>query len=85
VEGKEGVGLHAQVYNAIMESEIDMRVELARNIILTGGTSMFSGLAGRVKKELEILAPSSKWEIDVTTTNRKKICNMDWRVHTGCF
>jgi len=70
--GKEGAGLHAQVYNSIMASEIDMRVELARNIILTGASSMYSGLAARVKKELELLAPSSKWEIDVFAPTERK-------------
>jgi len=70
--GKEGHGLHAQVYNAIMESEIDMRMELARNIILTGGTSMLNGLGARVKKELELLAPSAKWEIDVVAPVERK-------------
>jgi len=70
--GKEGQGLHAQVYNAIMESEIDMRVELARNIILTGGSSLYNGLGPRIKKELEILAPSSKWEIEVVAPVERK-------------
>jgi len=70
--GKEGAGLHAQVYNAIMESEIDMRMELARNIVVTGGTSMLNGLASRVRKELEFLAPSSKWEIDVIASTERK-------------
>jgi len=70
--GKEGVGLHAQVYNSIMSSEIDLRVELVGNILLTGGTSLFPGLGNRIKKELVHLAPSSKWEIEVLSPIERK-------------
>uniref|UniRef100_A0A6B2L7K9 Actin n=1 Tax=Arcella intermedia TaxID=1963864 RepID=A0A6B2L7K9_9EUKA len=70
--GKEGMGLHALVYHSIMESGIDMRVELARSILLIGGTSMIPGLAPRIEKELSLLAPSQKWEINVIVPNDRK-------------
>jgi len=70
--GKEGMGLHALIYHSIMEAGIDMRVELARSILLTGGTSMLPGLAQRIEKELAVLAPSQKWEINVIVPNDRK-------------
>jgi len=69
---KDGDGLHALIYHSIMDSEIDMRVELAGNILLTGGTSMLPGLATRIENELEKLVPSQRWEILAHTPNERK-------------
>jgi len=69
---KEGAGLHAEIYHSIMDSEIHMRVELAGNILLTGGTSMFQGLAPRLVTELERLSPSQRWEINVYAPPERK-------------
>ena len=39
--GKEMLGLHDQVYSAIMKSDLDIRKDLYSNIILSGGSTMF--------------------------------------------
>jgi actin len=46
-------------YNSIVACDIDVRRELYGNIVLSGGTTMFPGIADRMQQELTSLAPSS--------------------------
>jgi actin, other eukaryote len=42
-----------------MKTDIDIRRDLYSNCVMSGGSTMFAGIASRVQKELESLAPSS--------------------------
>jgi len=55
--GLESVGIHETCYNAIMHSDLDIRKDLYANIVLSGGTTMFPGIADRMQKEISQLAP----------------------------
>jgi len=57
--GKEFPGIHESCYNSIMKSDIDVRKDLYSNIVLSGGTTMFTGLPERLQKEVQKLAPSA--------------------------
>lgn len=57
--GSEGVGIHETTYNSIMKCDVDIRKDLYANIVLSGGTTMFPGIADRMTKEITALAPSS--------------------------
>jgi len=57
--GKEFGGIHEQVYQAIEKSDADIRSDLYQNIVLSGGTTLFPGLAERLTKEVQKLAPQS--------------------------
>nr|ANM86089.1 actin [Stygiella incarcerata] len=57
--GLESAGIHEQAYNSIMKCDIDIRKDLFGNVVLSGGSTMFSGISDRVTKELQNLAPSS--------------------------
>lgn len=57
--GKELDGIHELTYNSIMKTDVDIRRELYANIILSGGTTMYQGIAERLTKEVTALAPSS--------------------------
>jgi actin, other eukaryote len=46
-------------FNSIMKTDIDIRRDLYSNCVMSGGSTMFAGIASRVQKELESLAPSS--------------------------
>lgn len=59
--GKKDVeSLPQAIYNAINDCEQDNRRVLYSNIVLSGGTSAFDGLAGRLDYEIEELAPHLK-------------------------
>ena len=71
--GKEFVGIHEQCYNSIMKSDVDVRKDLYSNIVLSGGSTMFPGIAERLTKEVQKLAPqtmSSKIKV-IATPERK--------------
>ncbi|KAL4224602.1 actin [Mactra antiquata] len=57
--GIEQAGIHELVYQSIMNSDIDIRKDLFGNTVLSGGSTMFPGIADRMKKELDCLVPSS--------------------------
>jgi len=56
--GMESAGVQELVYNSIMKSDIDIRSSLYSNVVMSGGSTMFPGIADRMKKELDQLAPS---------------------------
>ena len=57
--GKESAGIHEITYNSIMKCDVDIRKDLYGSVILSGGTTMFPGIADRMNKELTSLAPST--------------------------
>lgn len=57
--GNEMTGMHLTTYNSIMKTDIDIRKDLYNNMVMSGGTTMFEGIANRVQKEVESLAPAS--------------------------
>ena len=50
-------GAHEFVYNAITRCDVDIRKDMCGNIILSGGTTMFPGVADRIQKEVQALVP----------------------------
>jgi actin len=69
--GLEGVGIHQTTYNSIMKCDVDIRKDLYSNIVLSGGTTMFPGIADRMTKEISSLAPSSMKVKVVAPAERK--------------
>ncbi|KAL5801466.1 hypothetical protein ACOSQ3_033098 [Xanthoceras sorbifolium] len=57
--GMEAAGIHETTYNSIMKCDVDIRKDLYGNIVLSGGSTMFTGIADRMSKEISALAPSS--------------------------
>jgi len=57
--GRESSGIHEATYNSIMKCDIDIRKDLYGNIVMSGGTTMFPGIADRMQKEIVNLAPST--------------------------
>lgn len=47
------------IYNSIINCDTDIRKDLYANIILSGGNTMYPGIAKRLKKELIDLAPTA--------------------------
>ncbi|KAL7632746.1 UNVERIFIED_CONTAM: hypothetical protein RMT77_016947 [Armadillidium vulgare] len=57
--GMESNGIDETVYNSIMKCDVDIRKDLYANTVLSGGSTMFPGIADRMQKDLTYLAPSS--------------------------
>ena len=52
LNGKSCKALHILCKASIEASDIDVRKDLCKNIILSGGTTMYEGLADRLKEEI---------------------------------
>jgi len=57
--GKEEDGVHKLTFSSIMKCDVDIRKDLYANTVMSGGTTMFTGIADRVSKEMTTLAPAS--------------------------
>merc|ERR1712079_756020 len=57
--GMEACGIHETTYNSIMKCDVDIRKDLYANTVMSGGTTMYPGIADRMQKEITALAPST--------------------------
>ena len=57
--GMESCGIHETTFNSIMKCDVDIRKDLYANTVLSGGTTMYPGIADRMQKEITALAPST--------------------------
>jgi len=57
--GSECEGVHKLTFTSIMKCDIDIRKDLYSNILLSGGTTMYSNIDTRVHNEISSLAPST--------------------------
>ncbi|KAH3763935.1 Actin 5C [Pelomyxa schiedti] len=57
--GMENPGIHQMCYTSIMQCDMDLRRDFFADIVLSGGSAMFPGIAERMEKEMKLLAPST--------------------------
>jgi len=57
--GMESSGVHQMIYDSIMKCNVDIRRDIYANTVLSGGNSMFPGIADRMQAEITALAPAS--------------------------
>jgi len=69
--GREAPGIHETTYGSIMRCDIDIRAALFNNTVLSGGSTLFPGLADRLKKEMNVLAPASV-KVDIVATPERR-------------
>merc|ERR1711972_558623 len=55
--GMEACGIHETTYNSIMKCDVDTRKDLYANTVMSGGTTMYPGIADRMQKESPLLLP----------------------------
>jgi len=69
--GMESDGVHKLAFDSVMKCDVDIRRDLYGNIVLSGGTTMFPGIADRMKKEITALAPAAMTVKIVAPPERK--------------
>ncbi|KAJ7031134.1 actin 1 [Mycena alexandri] len=57
--GVSSAGVHEKTYESISRCDLDIRRSLYGSIVLSGGTTRFTGFMGRMQKEMQELSPSS--------------------------
>lgn len=71
LNGKSCKSVQALAWDSISKSDVDVRRDLLKNIIMSGGTTMYEGIADRLKTELTALAPAGSEVRIVATPDRK--------------
>lgn len=62
------------IFNSIDKCVVDIRTDLYKSIVITGGTTMIKGLPERISKEVGALAqPSMKFELVSTPGRRNSV------------
>ncbi|OQR75581.1 hypothetical protein BIW11_08323, partial [Tropilaelaps mercedesae] len=51
----EGQGIAELVFNTIQNADLDMRLEMYKHIVLSGGSTMYPGLPSRLEREIKQL------------------------------
>lgn len=49
----EGAGMSDMLFDMCMKADIDLRTEFFKNIVLSGGSSMYPGLPSRLEKDIK--------------------------------
>merc|ERR1712212_1178814 len=80
--GMESCGIHETTYNSIMKCDVDIRKDLYANTVMSGGTTMYPGIADRMQKEITALAPSTI-KIKIIAPPREEVLRLDRRLHPG--
>merc|ERR1719447_2361231 len=78
--GMEVVGIHEGCFNSIMKSDIDLRKDLYANTVLSGGTTMYPGIADRMQKEITGVHGGATGEDGVGV---EVLAEIDVRLHDG--
>lgn len=52
-------GFHEYLMDSIMKTQEDVQREMYTNIVLSGGNTLFDGLAGRLWNEVDLMKPAS--------------------------
>jgi len=69
--GRELPGMHEATHTCIAACDIDVRRDLYRNIVLSGGTTMFPGIGERLTADVKALAPQ-KVDVKVSANPHRR-------------
>jgi actin-related protein 2 len=71
----ESGGMAELLFSSIQAADIDVRPELYKNIVLSGGSSMYPGLPSRLEKEVKQLYLSKVLKDDVCRLKVRESAN----------
>ena len=71
LNGKSCMSIQQLSWQSIFKSDIDVRRDLLKNIIMSGGSTMYEGIADRLKSEIANLAPAGSEIRIVAAPDRK--------------
>ena len=71
LNGMSCKSIHALCVASINTSDIDVRKDLCKNVILSGGTTMYDGIADRLKNEITAQLPAGAEVRIIASADRK--------------
>ncbi|KAI9022220.1 actin family [Phycomyces nitens] len=69
----EAGGMAEMLFNTIQSADIDIRADLYKHIVLSGGSTMYPGLPSRLEKEMKQLYLTNVLDGDVSRLSKFKI------------
>ncbi|GFY62278.1 actin-6 [Trichonephila inaurata madagascariensis] len=54
----DGPGIHGTLFDSVMKCDVDIRKDILENVLLSGGNTLFPGIAIRLRQELQDLCHS---------------------------
>ncbi|KAF1802766.1 actin family [Mucor lusitanicus] len=69
----EAPGMAEMLFNTIQSADIDIRADLYKHIVLSGGSTMYPGLPSRLEKEMKQLYLTNVLNGDASRLNKFKI------------
>ncbi|XP_040280341.1 actin, clone 302-like [Bufo bufo] len=69
--GVEASGVHTMIFDSILRCAMDIRRPLFKNILLSGGSTLFPGLEDRIYKEIRTLVPETV-KVKIIAPNDRK-------------
>ena len=79
--GMESAGIHEILYNSVMKCDIDIRKDMYLNVVLSGGSTMFSRHGGPDEARTRQYG-SQQYESPCDCTSRTEVLSMDWRFYS---
>ncbi|XP_071942862.1 actin, cytoplasmic 2-like [Antedon mediterranea] len=55
---RQHCGIHQMIVDSIVKCNVDIRKELYQNCVMSGGSTMYPGIADRLQKEMTALVPT---------------------------
>ena len=71
LNGKSCASIQQLSWNSVSASDVDVRRDLLKNVIMSGGTTMYEGISDRLKSEITALAPAGSEIRIVASPDRK--------------
>uniref|UniRef100_A0A6B2L7N3 Actin n=1 Tax=Arcella intermedia TaxID=1963864 RepID=A0A6B2L7N3_9EUKA len=72
--GYEFLGVQECIYHSIMKADVDYRRFFYKNLVVTGGNTLFAGFVGRIEREVRLFAPPSMSIDVIAPPERKELC-----------
>ncbi|KAI6654578.1 Actin-related protein 2-B [Oopsacas minuta] len=69
----DGVGVTELLFNTIQAADIDLRADLYKHIVLSGGTTMYPGLPSRMEREIKQLYLERTLKGDTSNIGKFKV------------
>jgi actin-related protein len=69
--GVETCGVHETTHNSIMKCDVDIRKDMYSNIVMSGGNTLYPGIADRMQREITALTPPTRKIMIIAPPERK--------------
>ena len=71
MNGLSGSSVQQASWNSVMSEEVELQRELIKNVVVSGGTTLFEGFSSRLYSELSTLVPAG-FDVNISANRHRK-------------